>query len=127
MRAVVVHDFADHAGRVQAGDARQIDGRLGLPGAHQHAAVARAQREHVPGPRQVARPWCFGLIAAGMVAARSAAEMPVLVPRLASIDDAERRVEPRASSCCTIERNLELVEPLRRHRQADQAAPVASP
>ena len=54
-RAVLVHDFADDAGRIEPGDARQIDGRFGLPGAHQHAAVARAQRQHVTRPRQVAR------------------------------------------------------------------------
>ena len=54
-RAVVVHDFADDARRIETGDARQIDGRLGLTGAHHDAAVARAQRKHVTGPRQVRR------------------------------------------------------------------------
>ena len=39
------HDFADDAGRIQPGDAREIDGRLGLPGAHQHAAVAGLRAE----------------------------------------------------------------------------------
>ena len=53
--AVVVHDFADHAGRRQARDAREIDRGLGLAGAHQHAAVARAQREDVAGPREIGR------------------------------------------------------------------------
>ncbi len=46
-RAVVVHHFADHAGRIEPGDARKIDGSFRLPGAHQHAAVARAQRVDV--------------------------------------------------------------------------------
>ena len=55
-RAVLVHDFADHAGRIETGHARQIDRRLGLTGANQHAAVAGAQRRHVTGPREVARP-----------------------------------------------------------------------
>ena len=55
-RAVVVHDFADDAGRIEAGDAREIDGRLGLPGAHEHAAVARLERKHVAGPREVGGP-----------------------------------------------------------------------
>ena len=54
-RAVLVHDFADDAGRIEAGHARQIDGGFGLPRAHEHAAVARAQREHVPGSREIGR------------------------------------------------------------------------
>jgi hypothetical protein len=54
--AVLVHDFADHAGGRKPGQARQIHGGFGLAGAHQHAAFARAQREHVAGPRQIARP-----------------------------------------------------------------------
>ena len=47
-RAVVGHDLADHAGRVQSRQPRQIHRRFGLSRAHQHAAVARAQRERVP-------------------------------------------------------------------------------
>ena len=47
--AVVVHDLADHAGRVQAGLARDIDRRLGMAGAHQRAALARHQREDMAG------------------------------------------------------------------------------
>ena len=45
--AVVVHDLADDAGRVEAGEAREIDAGLGMAGAHQHAALARDQREDV--------------------------------------------------------------------------------
>ena len=55
-RAVVVHDFADDAGRIEAGDAGQVDGRLGLPGAHEHAAVARLERKHVAGPGEISGP-----------------------------------------------------------------------
>ena len=40
-RPVVVHDLADDAGGIQPGDAREVDGGLGLAGAHEHAAVAR--------------------------------------------------------------------------------------
>ena len=43
--AVVIHDFADHARGSESGDARQVHRRFGLPGAHQHAAVSRAQAE----------------------------------------------------------------------------------
>ena len=52
-RAVVVHDFADDAGMVQAGDAREVHGSFRLPGAHEHAAIARAQRVDVAGARQI--------------------------------------------------------------------------
>ncbi len=65
-----------------------------------------------------------GSIAVSTVAARSAAEMPVLVRSRASIGT------QNAVSNCELfwldhQRNLELVEPLRRHRQADQAAAIA--
>ena len=77
-RAVLVHDFADDAGRIEAGDAREIDGRFGLAGAHEHAAgrapaaatCARAARD----PTGLV----FGSTAARTVAARSAAEIPVV-------------------------------------------------
>ena len=39
----------------EARDARQVDGGFGLPGADQHAAVARAQRKHVAGPGEILR------------------------------------------------------------------------
>ena len=42
--AVVVHDLADHAGRVQPGEPRDVDRRLGMAGADKHAAMARHQR-----------------------------------------------------------------------------------
>ena len=41
-RAVVVQDFAEHPGRLQAGHARQIDRRFGVAGAAQHAAFLGA-------------------------------------------------------------------------------------
>src|SRR5262249_36401610 len=53
--AVVVDDLADHAGGVQAGEAGEIDRRLGLSAALEHAAGAGAQREHVAGPGEVVR------------------------------------------------------------------------
>ena len=54
-RAVVVHDLADDAGGREPGEAREIDGALGLPGAHEHAARARAEREDVAGRDEIAR------------------------------------------------------------------------
>jgi hypothetical protein len=40
---------------MEPGDARQVNGRLRLPGADQHAAIPRAQRKHVARTRQIAR------------------------------------------------------------------------
>jgi len=40
-RPVLVHDLADNAGGDQPGEAGEIDGRLGLAGALEDAAVAR--------------------------------------------------------------------------------------
>ena len=124
-RAVFVHDFADDAGRIQPGDPRQIDRRFGLAGAHQHAAGARRAAETC-GPAARDRPACVaGSIAASTVAARSAAEMPVR-RRAASPRSARRTpVSNRERVLRHHQRNLELVEPLRRHRQADQPAAVA--
>ena len=46
-RPVVVHDLADDAGRGEAREPREVDGRLRLPRALEHAAGAGAEREHV--------------------------------------------------------------------------------
>jgi len=54
--AVVVHDLADHPGRLQPGEGGEVDGRLGLSGALEHAPLAGAQREDVPRAEQVLRP-----------------------------------------------------------------------
>ena len=51
--AVVVHDLADHAGRVHPRHARQIDRRFRVSRPDQHAAVAGDQREDVAGGRDV--------------------------------------------------------------------------
>ncbi len=51
--AVVVHDLADHAGRVHPRHARQIDRRFGVSRPDQNAAVSRDQREDVAGGRDV--------------------------------------------------------------------------
>src|SRR5690606_37362024 len=47
-RTVLVHDLADHARGIEAGEAGDVDRRPGVAGAHQDAALARDEREHVP-------------------------------------------------------------------------------
>ena len=59
-RAVVVHDLADHAGRVEAGEPREVHRRLGLAGALEHAAGLRLQREDVTRLDEVAAAACSG-------------------------------------------------------------------
>jgi len=54
--AVFVHDLADDTGGVETRNPRQIDGRLGLTGAHQHPAGTRPERVHVARPCEVGGP-----------------------------------------------------------------------
>jgi hypothetical protein len=54
-RAVVLDDFAEHAGGIEPGQPRQIDRRLGVAAALEHAAGLRPQRENVPRLDEVAR------------------------------------------------------------------------
>ena len=51
-----VGDLAEDAGGRQAGQAGEVDRRLGMPGAAEHAPLLGHQGEQVPGPHQVARP-----------------------------------------------------------------------
>ena len=54
-RPVVLHDLADHARRDQAGEPREVDRRLGLARALEHAAGAGAQGEDMTRLNEVAR------------------------------------------------------------------------
>ena len=53
--AVFIHNFTDDAGRLEAGDAREVHTGFGLAGAHQDSAIASAQGKDVPGPREILR------------------------------------------------------------------------
>ena len=52
--AVFGEDFAQHAGRLQAGHPGQIDGALGVAGPAQHAAFLGHQEGDVAGPDEIA-------------------------------------------------------------------------
>ena len=57
-RAIVpssLHDLADHRRRREAGEPRQVAARLGVSGAHQHAAGLRDEREDVARLHDVVR------------------------------------------------------------------------
>ena len=47
-------DLAERAGGGEPGEPGEVDGGLGVPRPAQHAALAGPQRQHVPGPHQVA-------------------------------------------------------------------------
>ena len=55
-RAVVAHDLADHRAGIEAGEAGDIDRRLGMAGADEHSAGPRHQREDVTGRDQSVGP-----------------------------------------------------------------------
>ena len=84
-RAVVAHDFADDRRRREAGQPREVAARLGVAGAHQHAARLRHHGKDVARLHEVARAGLGGHRHA-TVRARSAAEIPVVTPFAASID-----------------------------------------
>jgi len=49
-------DLAQHPGRVQAGELRQVDGRLGVAGPLEDASLLRHEREDMAGHPDVRRP-----------------------------------------------------------------------
>ena len=53
--AVVFHQLGQHADRSKAGEPAKIDAGFGMARAHQHAALARHQWEHVAGAHEVGR------------------------------------------------------------------------
>ncbi len=55
-RPVFVQDLAEHAGRIEPGEDRQIDRRLGVSRPAQHAPLRRHQREDMPGAGEIVRP-----------------------------------------------------------------------
>ena len=57
--AVFIHDFDDQSGRFEPGQARQIDARLGVPGAAQHAAGFGHQRKDIARLADVRGPGLF--------------------------------------------------------------------
>ena len=122
-RAVVVGEFADHRRRTLAGEPAQVDRRLGVAGAHQHAAFARDQREDVAGADEVARPH----VGVGERAHGVAALLGGDAGRHAVFDvdrdgegGAERRVVHRHHR-----RELQAARFVASQRRADDAAAVA--
>ena len=121
-RSVVGHDFADHAGRIEARQPREIDRGLGLARAHEHAAFARAQRKRVSRPQEVGRAR-FGIEQpfdrGGAIVRRDAGRR-----HAARFDrDGERGLVDGRVVAHHL-RDVQFVEPRARHRHADQSAGV---
>ena len=121
-RPVLVHDLADHAGRDQAGEPRQVDARLGVAGALERPAVLRLQREDVAGDVQV--------VGAGVRVDRDLDRARAVVggdpggdPLAASIETVNA-VCSGASFLAVIRFRPSSSQRLRGQRQADQPAAV---
>ncbi len=119
---VVLHDLADDAGGDEPGQAREVDGRLGLAGALEHAAALGLEREDVAGLDEVVGPGArvdgdldgVGAVVGGDAGAHA----------LARLDrDRERGLEP-GLVLGRHQVEVELVAALGGQRQADQAAAV---
>ena len=54
-RPIVVQDFTEDARRLESGQARQIDRRLGMPSAAEDAPVLGAKRKDMSGLNQILR------------------------------------------------------------------------
>ena len=121
-RAVLVHDLADDARRREAREPRQVDGCLGLPGALEHAAGAGAQREDVSGLDEVVGG--RGGIDGDLDRAGAVVRGDPGGDAFARLDrDGERCAEGRLVLVGHLAQP-ELLTPLRREAEADQAAGV---
>ena len=123
-RSILVHDLADDARGHEPREPREIDRAFGLPGAHEDAAVSRAQREHVAGGDEV-----LGLHVRIARDARRVGAIGRADPgrhAVARFDaDRERRAERRAAAPGSLHhREAELVDLRFGERDADEAAPV---
>ena len=124
-RPVLVHDLADDARRDQPREAREVDRRLGLAGAQQHAAVTRAQREDMAGLDEIVAAVDCGSIATWIV--RDAIRRrDARRHALARLDrDRERRAVRRLVAS-VIWRSPSCVAAVLRQAQADQPARLPS-
>jgi hypothetical protein len=121
--AVVVHDLADHGGRGQAREGGEVDRRLGLAGALEHAALPGAQGKDMAGAQQVlgaGRRVDGGQDGGGAVGGRDAGGG--LAARLDR--DREGGAE-RGGVVLDHQGELQLLAAVVGEGEADQAAPVA--
>ena len=122
-RAVVVDDLGEHARRLEAGEAGEVDRGLGVAGPVEHAALAVAQREDVAGTGEVfgaGRGVEDGLHRGAAVGGGDAGGRAV-----AGVDRDRERGALRLGVVGHHQRDPQLVEPAALDRHADHAARVA--
>ena len=110
---------------LRPGEPREVDGRLGLAGALEHAAGLAFSGKTWPGWTR-SRGRALGSIATWIVRARSAAEMPVVTPSRASIETVNG-VSNGDSFLRRHQVEAELVAALGRQRRGRSARARASP
>ena len=122
--AVVVEDLADHAGGIHAGKPREIDGRLRVADALEHAAVASAQRMNVSTATQVRRH-------RGRIDERANRRRAILRADTGGDPEPRRRIHAhRVRRAVLVEvalghgRQVELIDPFSRQRDADHPARI---
>ena len=114
------------AGRVEAGEAREVDRGLGLAGALEDAAGSRAQREDVAGLDEVARR--STRVDRDLDRARAVGGGDAGRDALARLDRDREGGAEAASRCCVGHRSqAELVAALLGQAEADQPARRAWP
>jgi hypothetical protein len=121
-RAIIVHDLADDAGRIKAGQPRNIDRSFRVTGAHENAALARNQRKHVPGHHDVL--WPLGRIDRNRNRTRPVMRRDAGGYTFLRLD---RNREGRAMRCAVLRghhRQVQRLGPVMRQRQANQTARV---
>ena len=120
-RAVAVLDLADHPGWVEAGQTSQIDRCFGVTSPLQHPALLGPQRKDVAGTAQIVGPGVGmdrHLNGAGPILRGDAGAHPVLRTRIHAHGESGLVA---VGVAIHHQRQIEGIEPLTLHRQADQA------
>src|SRR5581483_6756753 len=114
---VLVDDLAQHAGRVQAGHAGEVDGGLGVAGPLEHATLAVAQGEDVARAGQVAG--AGGRVDERLDGCRTVGGGDARGGAVAVVDGDRERGALRLGVGAHHQRQLEVVEAIALQRDAD--------
>jgi len=121
--AVFIHDLAEYAGRIGCGRLRKIHHRLGVAGAAQDTAADCSDRKDVAGLGKVDR--LAGRIDEGTDGGSAVGRGdPGRHPAVAVIDRDGKGGPQQCGVVAHHEIDVQLFQPLRRHRNADQTAAV---
>jgi hypothetical protein len=118
----MIHHLADDARGVDAGQPREVDGGLGLPGALENAPGERAQREHVARLDEISP--ALARVDCDLDRARAVARGDAGADPLARLDRDRKRRAERCLVPLGHRAQTQLVAALLGQAEADQAAPV---